>query len=470
MGLSAIKTRWRATAVAALLTLSAPLLSGCGGAASQPTVAPAPTNTAAKPVETTELQPAPLDGWVESYVKSIGGGDAGHEFHGELLVAQRDKTLVSRSFEGTKGQRFRIGSVTKTFTSIAILQLAEKKELSLDDSIRKHIPSLPEAFQPVTLALLLSHRAGLANYTATAEVLARKMEAVTQPEMLEYIAAAPMVFEPGTKWRYSNSGYYLLGLVIEKISGKSYADYLSTHIFGPAKMSNTDTSTANITTGLRLNGKSLEAAPVVHPNMPFSAGAISSTAEDLLRFARAVQKDVLLSKPWREQMWTDRGGPTETVGYGYGWMLRTREGRSVVGHNGGIDGFSSLLEMTRDGEWFSISLSNTEAAGAGKAGSAALKMALSNTSIPPLPRVTYAAFDPKLGADISGDYAIPEGAKKKLAELAGQAVVDSVHKATVTAKGGYFFKPAGQDPIELRMRSDGVLVHSGRQYHHDHPT
>src|SRR5690606_31338559 len=140
---------------------------------------------------------------------------------------------------GAEGQRYRIGSVTKPFTAIAILQLAAAGKLSLEDGIREHVAELPEAFDAVTLAHLLTHRGGLGSYTQDADLMKRRGERVTRDEMIAHISKEPLEREPGTGWSYSNSGYYLLGLVVERVSGEPWADYLAAHVFEPAKMTET---------------------------------------------------------------------------------------------------------------------------------------------------------------------------------------------------------------------------------------
>ncbi len=430
------------------------LAVGCGPSGGNPAPLPPPP---APPI----AEPAPkhpLDGWVDAYVSAIGHGESSRAFHGEVLVARDDEVLVQRAYHGEPGRRYRVGSVTKPFTAVAVLQLAHKGKLGLDDSVRVHVPELPETYQAVTIAQLLSHRGGLGSYTQDDALMKARGEPHNHEQMLAAITKQPPIAAPGTRWSYSNSGYYLLGLVIERVSAQSYAAYLAEHVFGPAGMTETNTGVDALVSGLTVTGGALVAAHPAHPSVPFAAGAIASTARDLHRFARALQDDTLLPATWREQMWTDRGGPTDTVGWGYGWMLRQREGVPTVGHNGGIDGFTSVFEMTRDGRWVMVALSNVDTIDAADAGEPALRMALTNAPIEPPKPHTFLAFDGALGEALAGSYVLPPATEAKLRDQLGDQLADAVREATVTAEGAYVFKPVGQGPVELKLRDDGLLV------------
>lgn len=445
----------RPAAVLLILALLAPACAGSPPPASTPApVAAAPAAPAPAP------KPAPpLDGWVHAYAGALGHGDATRQFHGEVLVAQGDEVIVHRGYHGDPGRRYRIGSITKPFTAIAVLQLAAAGKLGLDDAVVKHVPELPAAYRGVTIAQLLSHRGGLANYTSDEALHAKRGEPHTHAQMLAAIAGQPMKDEPGKRWSYSNSGYYLLGLVVERVSGQPWADYLAKHVFAPAGMKETDVAVTPLARGLTVKGDAVVDAHPVHPSVPFSAGSITSTARDLHRFARALQDDTLLPAAWRARMWEDRGGPTPTMGWGYGWMLRDRDGTRTVGHDGGIDGFSSSLEMTTDGRWVMVALSNLDTVGADTVGVPALRMALTDAAIEPPKPVTFLPFDPELGKTLAGSYALPPAVEAKVREQLGGQLADAVRTATFTADGTYTFKPVGQGTIELKLRDDGHLVH-----------
>lgn len=440
--------------VTVIRSLAALLLAtACSaGPAVAPPAAPAPAPHQEAPA------PEPLGGWVEEYASAIGGDDETAAFHGELLVARGDRVVVHRTFRGAEGQRYRIGSVTKPFTAIAILQLAAAGKLSLEDGIRKHVAELPEAFEAVTLAHLLTHRGGLGSYTQDADLMKRRAERVTRDEMIAHISKEPLEREPGTGWSYSNSGYYLLGLVVERVSGEPWADYLAAHVFEPAKMTETGVTVDRLAPPQSVEGGKIVPAHAIDLSMPYAAGALMSTAADLHRFALALTDDTLLPKPWRERMWQDHGGPHADLGWGYGWMLRDRDGVPTVGHNGAIDGFSSVFEMARDGSAVVVALSNLDAVEAGEVAVPALRMALTGERIEPPEPAAFLPFDAALGAALAGSYALPPEVEAKARAALGDELTDAIRSATLTADGRYVFQPVGQGPVELRLQSDGTLA------------
>ncbi len=406
---------------------------------------------------------APLVGWVERYVAAIGAEDEAQRFHGTILVAKGDEVLLERDFGPKTGRRYRIGSVTKPFTAVALLQLASEGKLALDDSIRKHLPELPEAMQPITLAQLLSHRGGTANYTEDESLMAARDQPKSQAEMIALIAAEPLRFETGTKWRYSNSGYFLLGVTIERVAQKPWFEVVKERVLGPAGMTETDRDDAGLATPLAVKEGKLVPAHGVDTSIPFSAGSLVSTARDLHRFALALWDDRLLPSAWRERMWQDRGGPTPELGWSYGFMLRTREGHATVGHNGGIDGFTSHWEFekqpaTAQKGFVVVSLSHVEDFDAGSVGTPALTMALTDRAIEPPQPTVMRPFDAALCESLAGTYALPEATEQALAEKIGDKVVATIRRATVRCEGGYRFKPVGQGEITLEEREDGALV------------
>lgn len=440
-----------------LLALLAPACAGSSppaAAPAAPAVAPVASAPPAKPAP-------PLDGWIDAYAGAIGHGDVTRQFHGEVLIAEGDEVVVHRGYHGAPGRRFRIGSITKPFTAIAVLQLAAAGKLGLDDAIVKHVPELPAAYRGVTIGQLLSHRGGVASYTSDEALHEHRAEPHTHAEMLAVIAKQPLKDEPGKRWAYSNSGYYLLGLVVERVSGQPWADYLAKNVFAPAGMKETDVAVEPLAPGLSVKDGALVPAHAVHPTVPFAAGAITSTARDLHRFARAVRGEVLLPAAWRDRMWEDRGGPVPSVGWGYGWMLRERDGTRTVGHDGGIDGFSSSLELTVDGRWVMVALSNSDVVSADEVGAPALRMALKNEAIAPPKPQAFLPFDPALGASLAGSWVLPPAVEAKLREQLGGQLADAVRTATFTADGSFVFKPVGQGSIELKLRDDGHLVHEG---------
>ncbi|MBL7775970.1 MAG: serine hydrolase, partial [Saprospiraceae bacterium] len=278
---------------------------------------------------------------------------------GAVLVAKGDRILYHKAFglddvSGKKplqpGMVFRIGSVTKQFTAVAILQLAAKGKLSLQDEITKFIPDYPTHGKKITVEQLLTHTSGIKSYTDmdewTPEVWKKDF---TPVGLIDFFKDQPMDFEPGTDYTYSNSGYILLGYIIEKVSGMPYADYLKKKVFKPAGLKNTFYETQkrpipNWAAGYQRDGSGYELAAPLSMTQPYAAGSLASTVEDLFRWTRAVHTGKVVSSEWLKKAHTPTVLPNGTdTGYGYGWVLGYVLGSPTVEHDGGINGFLSTL-------------------------------------------------------------------------------------------------------------------------------
>lgn len=240
---------------------------------------------------------------------------------------------------------FRIGSITKQFTSIAILQLMEQGKLSLQDEITKYIPDYPTQAYKITIENLLTHTSGIEGYTDVPEFEKYIMEDLTPAEAINKFKNLPMNFAPGTKWSYSNSGFFLLGYIIEKVSGKSYREYIEENLFKPAGMtSSLYGSDKKIIKkrayGYEPDGDSVRNAGYISMLLPYSAGAIMSTVGDLYKWNRALISYRLVKKETLDKAWTEyklQNG--KGTNYGYGWFLRQLQGSPTIEHGGGINGY-----------------------------------------------------------------------------------------------------------------------------------
>ncbi|MEM6788583.1 MAG: serine hydrolase domain-containing protein [Myxococcota bacterium] len=439
------------------------LASACRTAPpSPPNSRPEPPATPAPTVETRKPSESPTDPvaqWVDTYVAALGVDDETQAFHGSFLLARGPRVVASGTYRARPGRRYRIGSVTKPFTAVAIVQLAAAGKLSLDDSLRSFIPELPDTHRAITLEQVLSHRSGLGSYTENEALMATRQRPRSRKEMIQVIAQEPLRFPAGEKWAYSNSGYFLLGVVIERVAGQSYPEYLRQHVFAPAGMSETSTTDAALAAPLTVREGALAPADPVDVSIPFAAGALVSTTRDMHRFALALRGDALLSRRWRDEMWRDRGGPTPELGWGLGWMIREHEGKITVGHNGGIDGFRSHFEMHRDGDEIVVALSRLESFAAGDVATPALQMMLTGKAVPPPEPPAYLAFDGDHCGRFAGAYEVAPSTLEKLSGKIGPEAAASI--ATVTLRcddARYLLKPVGQDEFELKRRDDGVLA------------
>jgi CubicO group peptidase (beta-lactamase class C family) len=301
---------------------------------------------------------------LRSYLQQQASKDA---FSGAVLLAKGDEVLftaaygfANRAFDAPNkvDTKFNLGSMGKMFTAVSILQLVERGRLSLGSKLIEVVPDYPnpDIARQITIHQLLTHTAGLGNlFNEKFESLAKHKLDTIQAHLPLFVGE-PLLFEPGTSWSYSNAGFIVLGLVIERVSGETYYDYVRRHIFTPAGMINTDNfaprdDVPNLALGYtrRLG----EGPPVTGPrkiNTDFihrgaASGGGYSTVEDLFRFARALLGHKLLNKEHTELMMTgkvatDRGGK-----YGFGMAETFIDGARVVGHSGGAPGINGQLDM-----------------------------------------------------------------------------------------------------------------------------
>lgn len=239
---------------------------------------------------------------------------------------------------------FQIASVTKQFTAAGILLLAEKDKLKLDDPVGNYVSNLPAKWNVVTIRQLLNQVSGLPNYTAGGKLVNTK--AYTHDEIIDLVRETPMSFEPGTRWEYSNTNYFLLGMVIEKVSGKSYPDFMRDRIFKPLGMDSTLVNTS----GLVIKSAAIGYAPDKgkwrkvsdDPSQPYAAGAIVSTPVDMAKWTLAVTQGKLLKKTsWDEALASGKTSDGKPTNYGFGWSLGKLGDVPYIAHSGGIAGFGA---------------------------------------------------------------------------------------------------------------------------------
>jgi CubicO group peptidase (beta-lactamase class C family) len=267
---------------------------------------------------------------------------------------------------------YEIGSMTKQFTAAAVMMLVEEGKVGLDDRITKYFAGAPAAWNQITVRHLLSHTSGIQNHVAVPGYLNRfktNLSFETTPareEILKEFFKLPSEFEPGETWAYDNTGYYLLGIVVEKASGKSYYQFLDERIFKPLGMRatrNTDTRPVvlNRASGYEWVNDKFENRPVLLPPIAFSAGTILSTVEDMAKLDAALYTEKLLKKSTLEQMWTPvktNDGASASFDYGFGWFIDSYHGHRIVQHAGGTPGFSSVIYRFTDDKLTIIILSN----------------------------------------------------------------------------------------------------------------
>ncbi len=263
---------------------------------------------------------------------------------------------------------FRIGSVTKQFTAAAVVRLAEREKLVIDELLTKYLPDYPAQGREVTLRHLLTHTSGIPSYTnlgpAWLQLVSREL---THEEMLDLFQDQPFEFEPGTRWSYNNSGYYLLGMVIERASDLSYADYLGQEFFEPLGLTRTRYDSNGEVIKNRAQGYGFEDGRtwndrLIGMSQPGAAGGLISTARDLVRWQIALVSGQVVSPAGYEEMtlpYLLADGHETTYGFGLG--LPDVAGQRCISHGGGIFGFNSWLGYFPDQQLSVAVISNSEA-------------------------------------------------------------------------------------------------------------
>lgn len=277
-----------------------------------------------------------------------------NETGGTALVARNGQIIYKKAFGMANLEMniamqpdmiFRIGSITKQFTAVAILQLMEQGKLSLQDEITKYLPDYPMNGHKITIEHLLTHTSGIQSYTSMKDFETNMRKDMTPEEMINSFKNQAMEFAPGTKWNYNNSGYFLLGFIIEKVSGKTYPKYVEEVFFKPLGMTNSyygnDTKIIKNRVGAYDEDESgVINAPFLSMTLPYAAGSIQSTVEDLFKWNQAVHAYKLVKKETIDKAFTKyKLNDGKETDYGYGWFLQNVQGSPTIEHGGGINGF-----------------------------------------------------------------------------------------------------------------------------------
>jgi CubicO group peptidase (beta-lactamase class C family) len=297
---------------------------------------------------------------VQSYV-------AAKQFMGSVLVARGNDLLLDKGYgfadlewdvPNSPTTKFRLGSLTKQFTAASVLLLEERGKLSVNDPVRKYMPDAPAAWNKITIFHLLTHTSGIPNFTSFPDYASREPFPATPEQLVARFRDKPLDFEPGEKWNYSNSGYVLLGYLIEKISGENYAKFVRKNIFTSLGMKDSgyDSNAAIIARrakGYTLGPGGIVNASYVDMTVPLSAGGLYSTTEDLLRWEQALFGDKVLSAASLTKMTT----PNKSD-YAFGLLVHTAGGQKVIEHTGGIEGFNTIMRYFPEDKLTVIVLSN----------------------------------------------------------------------------------------------------------------
>ncbi|MGH9628925.1 MAG: serine hydrolase, partial [Bryobacteraceae bacterium] len=301
---------------------------------------------------------------------------ANNQFNGAVLVSEGGNVIYKKGFglanmewqiPNTPETKFRLGSITKQFTAAVILQLVNEGKIKLDDKLSQYVPEYPKkTADRVTIHQLLNHTSGVPSYTSLPNFMRDKVRDPYAPlDLIKVFWDMDLEFEPGSRFRYNNSGYHLLGVVIEKVTGKTYAEALQERLFQPLKMnaSGYDLNQPLLAKRAGAYARTLdgfENAPYLDMTIPYSAGSLYSTVEDLYLWDQALYTDKALPAKSRDLMFTPA-----LDNYGYGWIIRTSKAPgserqiTTVGHGGGIHGFSTSIERILEDKHLIVLLNNT---------------------------------------------------------------------------------------------------------------
>lgn len=241
---------------------------------------------------------------------------------------------------------FQSGSTGKQFTATAVMMLMEEGKLSLDDKLTKYFPDAPDAWSAITIRHMLTHTSGMTDYPQDFDL----RRDYTEDDLFQRIKTIPLAFQPGEKWSYSNLAYVMLGILIHKISGKFYGDFLQERIFKPLEMTTARIiSEADIVpnraAGYRLANGQLKNQSWVSPSLNTTAdGALYLTVYDMAKWDAALYTEKLLKRSSLEQMWTPvKLNDGKTFPYGFGWSLGSVRGHHIIEHGGSWQGFKAQI-------------------------------------------------------------------------------------------------------------------------------
>ncbi|WP_374571263.1 serine hydrolase domain-containing protein [Phenylobacterium sp.] len=433
----------------ALATSRRGLLRGSAGALLMSGLAASAAAAAAAPAQD-------IDAIIERAMKQA-------PFPAVVVAARKGETDVYRKAFGyidlenkvaaTTDDVFPIGSVTKTMTGLSVMQLVAQGRIGLDDTAATYLDGLPPAIGALKVRNLLDHTSGLVGYTDVPGFPWASQRPFTRQEVVGWFADKPLQFEPGTRWSYTNSGLYLLGLIIEKVSGASYEDYLAEHVFKPFRMTNSSMAGWERLIPRRAHGYlvkagALENAPRYDPLVPFSAGGVLSTLDDMMKYRRGVFGDGPTTPQVRQLIQQqDKLKDGLVLPYALGCLaITTFEGHRKIGHPGDIFGFSSQYSYYPDDDLTIVMFSNMQN-GAMPLISLEQKVARALLGVPQ-PTIVDLPLSKSLGESLAGSYEIGE-------------IRFAVNEMTFTFKDGALYVAFEHGPpIALRHQGGNEFVSS----------
>jgi D-alanyl-D-alanine carboxypeptidase len=387
-----------------------------------------------------------------------------------LMVKGYGLADIEHDVPATGETVYRIGSITKQFTAAAVMQLVEAGKIGLDDPITDYLPDYPTQGHDVTIRHLLQHTSGIKSYTSLEAWLPKMTLDLTDEELLALFKDEPFDFAPGVRFLYNNSGYYLLGMIIEQASGQTYREYLDDHLFEPLGLTGSSYCDERPIIPGRAEGYATEDGQLLNDaplsmNQPGAAGALCSTTWDLLAWMADLREGEVVSRESYRLM-TTKGILTDQseTGYGFGLFVNPMNGHPQIGHGGGINGFNTAMAYYPEIDLDVVVLSNTEGPSAGSVSRLIAKRALG------VPIVLDASLSVEELAVYEGVYELRPGFELSIVvrgrRLFSQATGQS--RSRLRAQGNHVFIPTFDDDVRLVFQvEDGLasslVLHQGGQ-------
>ncbi len=295
-------------------------------------------------------------------------------FFGSVMVARSNQIVFMRGYglanremevANAPDTKFRLASLTKQFTALGILILQEQDKLSVDDPVSKYLTNCPNAWSKITIRHLLTHTSGIPDYTGFPEYRSTMMLPWPPEKMMDYLRDKPLEFEPGERFAYSNSGYFLLSCIIEKAAGRSYEQFLQQFIFQPLGMKDSGcchsaTILPHRAAGYSRDGDAWVNAPYSDTTFPQGDGALYSTVEDFFRWYQCLREHKLVSM----ESWNAMTTPAKEH-YGFGIVVVDQFGQKELAHDGRANGFVASMRWFPNTDIFVAAFSNSDSAHAG---------------------------------------------------------------------------------------------------------
>jgi CubicO group peptidase (beta-lactamase class C family) len=420
--------------------------------------------------------PAPrMEEIVQSYVDA-------KDFIGSVLVVKDQSILLNRGYGYADAEwkipnapttKFRLGSATKQFTAAAIMLLVERGRLNLDEPIKSYMPDAPATWDKVTIRLLLTHQAGIPNFTGFPDYAQTKWKDTTPEALVARFRDKPLDFVPGSRFSYSNSGYALLGYLLERVSGQAYSTFLKSNIFEPLGMSDTGMDDNALilpqrASGYVRRGEQLRNADYLSMTAPYAAGALYSTTVDLLKWERGLFGGKILS-PASLNLMTK----PVTAGYGFGLFALTRYGNRVFYHSGDIDGFNTMLAYYPDEKLTGVVLGNMNSGAPEEIAEYLGRIALGQHVITDKERKTV-LLEPANLADYVGAYRTATGLTLVITDTGGHlslqlsnGVRSGPQFAMTPESQSVFYVKELHSEVEFRHAPDGSLQVTSSERGHD---